>query len=228
MLTSTCGSGLEYLGHGMGVRFTGAVDEEGSNLWNWEDADGNSPAGWLPTENGWNGTSKTDSDIVIAGVMRGWRPAGSAYSTPTFSSVTLEPGAVLAIGLTTETLVVDDAAVEDWSGVWASTSCSAGYAITVTGTATFKNGAANHANYSPLQIVGNCVFENDSSNDGTITGNVTASGTAVLGGTINGDATLSGSAQLTGTVTGTATFTGSACNSGGTAGVFDPDPPPAC
>ena len=226
-LTSTCGSGLEYLGHGMGVRFTGAVDEEGTNLWNWEDADGNSPAGWLPTEDGWNGTSKTNSDIVIAGAMRGWLP-GVAYSPPTFSSVTLEPGAVLAISLTTETLVVDDAAVEDWSGVWGNMLCSDGFAINVTGTATFKNGAANNANYSPLQIVGDCVFEDNSSNDGTITGNVTASGTAVIGGTINGDATLSGSSQLTGTVTGTATFTGGACNSGGTAGVFDPDPPPAC
>jgi hypothetical protein len=234
MLTSTCGSGLEYLGHGMGVRFTGAVDEEGTNLWNWEDADGNSPAGFLPGEYGWANTGWTGSgtpdatpDIVIAGAMRGWRP-GVGYGPPTFRSVTLEPGAVLAVALTTETLVVDDAAVEDWSGVWASTLCSRPLPITVTGTATFKNGAANSANYSPLQIVGNCVFEDDSSNDGTITGNVTASGTAVLGGTINGDATLSGSAQLTGTVTGTATFTGSACNSGGTAGTFVPNPPPAC
>ena len=244
LLTATCGSGLEYLGHGMGVRFTGAVDEEGTNLWNWEDADGNSPAGWLPTENGWAGTLKDDSDIVIAGVMRGWRPGVAAYGPPVFNSVTLEPGAVLAIGLTTGTLTVDDAAVEDWSGDWASDQCSSGYAINVTGTATFKNGAANRANGDPLQIVGNCVFEDDSVNEGTITGdvaltdsasstgtingNVTADATATVGGTVNGDAALSGSAQLTGTVSGTATFTDSACNSGGTAGTFDPDPPPTC
>jgi len=33
---------------------------------------------------------------------------------------------------------------------------------------------------------------------------------------------------MAGDVTGTATFTGSGCYTSGTAGTFDPDPPPAC
>jgi hypothetical protein len=250
LLTSSHGSGLEYLGHGQAVRFTGAVDYEGSNLANWEDADGNSPAGWLPTENGWNGTRKTTSSIVIEGELRGWRNAvGRDFDGAIeFASVTLEPGAVLAVSLKTQTLTVDDATIEASPADFCLNPDTFDVIVTVTGTATFKNGAVNNATgFGPLNVpgvIGNCVFEDGSqnagviagnvtladtaSNTGTIVGNVTASGSATVGGTVDGDATLSGSAQLTGDVTGTATFAGSACNSGGTAGTFDPDPPPAC
>jgi len=78
--------------------------------------------------------------------------------------------------------------------------------ITVTGTATFTNGAINNA-----AIIGNCDFTDSEHN-----------------GTVDGDATFSGTASMAGDVTGTATFTDSACHTSGTAGTFDPDPPPAC
>jgi hypothetical protein len=154
----------------------------------------------------------------------------------------------LAVSLKTQTLTVDDATIEASPADFCLNPDTFDVIVTVTGTATFKNGAVNNATgFGPLNVpgvIGNCVFEDGSqnagviagnvtladtaSNTGTIVGNVTASGSATVGGTVDGDATLSGSAQLTGDVTGTATFAGSACNSGGTAGTFDPDPPPAC
>jgi len=249
-----CSTGLEYLGHGEAVRFTGAVDNEGSNLWNWEDANGNSPAGSWPT-----------GDITIAGELRSWRgptvSGSSANYHPnlaslSFSSVTLEPGAVLAISLTTETLTVDDATIEELtlvSGVPKACANGGEYAvgITVTGTATFKNGAetyvtgafsnpsAPHAGITGNcvfesgsknfgTIAGNCDFSDNASNEGTITGNCTFTDTAANNGTIDGDATFNGTSSMAGNVTGTATFNDDACWSSGTAGTFDPDPPPAC
>ena len=295
-----CGTGLEFHGHGEAVRFAGDVpiyvggvivgrDSEGSNLWNWQDSLGRSPAGTWPT-----------GAITIAGELRSWRAGGPRYHpdfiTLDFPSVTLEPGAVLAISLTTETLTVDDAAIEELaqhsSGL--PKYCANGglddgrglaVGITVTGTATFKNGAENHAvgdtaaavaltpfagingncvfesgskNFGTVagncdfsddasnegEIAGNCTFSGDAVNNGTITGDATFSGNAtnagtVTGnctfagnatntGTVDGDATFSDTASMAGEVTGTATFTGSACHTSGTAGTFDPNPPPAC
>jgi len=240
-----CGSGLEYLGHTQGVRFTGAVDTEGSNVWNWEDSEGRSPAGWLPTEDGFAGALVGDRSIVIAGELRSWREGAGRGLNPSaiqFASVSLEPGAVLAISLTTETLTVDDAKIEELtlvSGVPKYCANGGQYAvgITVTGTATFKNGAENNAigelsnPYSPYAgitghcvfesgsknlgtIAGNCDFSDDASNEGTITGNCTFTGDAVNNGTITGDATFSGNAVNAGTVTGNCTFSGSATNNG--------------
>lgn len=300
-----CSTGLEYLGHGEAVRFTGAVDNEGSNLWNWEDANGDSPAGFWPSDS---------TDITIAGELRSWRgPTVSGsfanyhpdIASLSFPSVTLEPGGVLAISLTTETLTVDDATIDELmlDGFGVPKACVNGgqYAvgITVTGTATFKNGAENHAvgelsnPYTPYAgitgscvfesgsknfgtiagncdfsdnasnegeiigdctfadtaenndtITGNCTFSGDAVNNGTITGdatfsgnatnagtvtgNCTFSGSATNTGTVDGDATFDGTASMAGDVTGTATFTGSGCYTSGTAGTFDPDPPPAC
>jgi hypothetical protein len=79
--------------------------------------------------------------------------------------------------------------------------------ITVTGMATFNSFAAMNF----ITVTGNATFNGTSNNTGTVTGN----------------ATFNDSSQNFGSVQGTATFTGSACNSG-TAGTFDPDPPPAC
>ena len=230
-----CSTGLEYLGHGEAVRFTGAVDNEGSNLWNWEDANGDSPAGSWPT-----------GDITIAGELRSWRgPTVSSaanyhpdLASLSFPSVTLEPGAVLAISLTTETLTVDGGTVEATPAAACANGGQYEVEITVTGTATFTNGAVNNA-----AIIGNCdftdsehngtiaggaTFGGNATNAGTVTGNCTFSGSATNTGTVDGDATFSGTASMAGNVTGTATFTGSGCYTGGTAGTFDPDPPPAC
>lgn len=219
-----CSTGLEYLGHGEAVRFTGAVDNEGSNLWNWEDSQGRSPAGFWP-----------GGAITIAGELLSWREGGGSsprnYGNLSYPSVTLEPGSKLAISLTTAMLTVDDAVIETYPYVAGVSSPGASCAnggqptvqITVTGTATFINGAVNNAE----KIIGNCDFT-DSENNGTIMGNCTFSGSATHNGTVDGDATFSGTASMAGDVTGTATFTGSSCYTSGTAGTFVPDPPPAC
>lgn len=216
-----CSTGLEYLGHGEAVRFTGAVDNEGSNLWNWEDANGDSPAGSWPT-----------GDITIAGELRSWRgPTVSGsfanyhpdLASLSFPSVTLEPGAVLAISLTTETLTVDGGTVEATPTAACSNGGQYEVEITVTGTATFSGDAVNNGT-----ITGDATFSGNATNAGTVTGNCTFSGSATNTGTVDGDATFSGTASMAGDVTGTATFTGSGCYTSGTAGTFVPDPPPAC
>ena len=220
-----CSTGLEYLGHGEAVRFTGAVDNEGSNLWNWEDANGDSPAGSWPT-----------GDITIAGELRSWRGptaggTGGGYhpnlASLSFSSVTLEPGAVLAISLTTETLTADDAKIEelmlDGGGVPKACANGGEYAvgITVTGTATFKNGAETYvtgafSNQSAPHagITGNCVFESGSKNFGTIAGNCDFSDNASNEGTITGDCTFADTAENNDTITGNCEFSGDAVNAG--------------
>lgn len=304
-----CSTGLEYLDHGEAVRFTGEVDNEGSNLWNWEDANGDSPAGSWPS-----------GAITIAGELRSWRGPTMAgtirgnyhpdLASLSFPSVTLEPGAVLAISLTTETLTADAATIAELmlDGGGVPKACANGgqyeVRIVVTGAATFINGAENLAkgedgtaewlvfpdatagitgdcvfesgSKNTGTIRGNCTFSDDASNDGkvagdctfadtaensgsiwgnctfsgdavnngtitgdatfsgnatnagTVTGNCTFSGSATNTGTVDGDATFNGTASMAGNVTGTATFNDDACWSSGTAGTFDPDPPPAC
>lgn len=89
--------------------------------------------------------------------------------------------------------------------------------ITVTGLATF-GGDNDGVGYAPyVTLTGNAVFNST----------VAASS---LYGTVIGNATFNGVSRLlsSGNVTGTATFNEDACNSGGTAGTFAPNPPPAC
>jgi len=225
-----CSTGLEYLFHGEAVRFTGAVDNEGSNLWNWEDANGDSPAGSWPS-----------GDITIAGELRSWRGptvSGSAanyhpdLASLSFPSVTLEPGAVLAISLTTETLTADDAKIEELmlDGGGGPKACANGgqyeVRIVVTGAATFINGAENLAKGedgtaewlvfpdATAGITGDCVFESGSKNTGTIRGNCTFSDDASNDGKVEGDCTFTGTAANTGSIWGTCTFSGYSVNTG--------------
>jgi len=221
---------LGYLGHGEAGRFTGAVDNEGSNLWNWEDANGDSPAGSWPS-----------GDITIAGELRSWRGptvSGSAanyhpdLASLSFPSVTLEPGAVLAISLTTETLTADDAKIEELmlDGGGGPKACANGgqyeVRIVVTGAATFINGAENLAKGedgtaewlvfpdATAGVTGDCVFESGSKNTGTIRGNCTFSDDASNDGKVAGDCTFADTAENSGSIWGNCTFSGDAVNNG--------------
>ena len=227
-----CSTGLEYLDHGVAVRFTGAVDDEGSNLWNWEDANGDSPAGFWPSDS---------TDITIAGELRSWRgPTVSGsfanyhpdIASLSFPSVTLEPGAVLAISLTTETLTADDAKIEELmlDGGGGPKACANGgqyeVRIVVTGAATFINGAENLAKGedgtaewlvfpdATAGITGDCVFESGSKNTGTIRGNCTFSDDASNDGKVAGDCTFADTAENSGSIWGNCTFSGDAVNNG--------------
>jgi hypothetical protein len=95
--------------------------------------------------------------------------------------------------------------------------------LTVTGIATFiVAGSIGTVN-------GNATFI-DGGTAGTVNGDATFNN-SVNQGLVTGDATFNDGSRNEGPVTGTATFTGPACNdafNGGTAGTFDPDPPPSC
>lgn len=91
-------------------------------------------------------------------------------------------------------------------------------------SATFEDSSENHAT-----VQGDAIFKGNSKNYGTVTGSAIFEGYSEnkSTGSIGGDALLKGNSKNYGTVAGTATFQDSACNSG-TAGAFDPDPPPPC
>jgi hypothetical protein len=105
-----------------------------------------------------------------------------------------------------------------------------------TDSSTNEGGNAVNGNFYDSSVmsagqIDNAQFSGTSSlTGGYITDLATFTGTASLaGGTAGGNATFSGSAQMqSGSVTGVATFTGSSCYVSGTAGTFDPDPPPDC
>lgn len=145
------GSGLEYLDHGMGVKYTNRNgDGDGSNLWNWEDDQGRYPAGWLPTETSFEGPEKTDSDVVIEGDMNYWRayrrPPG--FAPPRFRNVTITspPGTgplsrkEVTMGMIADAIIVDNAQLRSW---FASPCYPNGYRPTfvVKDQITFTNGA---------------------------------------------------------------------------------------
>ena len=86
------------------------------------------------------------------------------------------------------------------------------------------------ANGGSLDCQGSCIFEDDSSNNGTIYNSTSPNfyGNSINNGFIEADANFYGYSKNQGSVGGTATFTESACNDGGTATTFVPDPPPSC
>lgn len=90
---SKFGWGLGHLTTGRAVTFTGAVDEEGSNLANWEDANGNSPASMFPDHT---------TDVVINANLTSW--AFSKYMS--VKSITVNNCLFQAI-IATDTLTVN-------------------------------------------------------------------------------------------------------------------------
>lgn len=104
------------------------------------------------------------------------------------------------------------------------------YVPATTGTAIFEGLSENLGLIEDAGVGGgNTIFKNSAKNmaGATIRTYTTFEGSSENYGTIEGDALFKNSAKNYGHVTGTATFQNSACNSG-TAGTFDPDPPPAC
>ena len=111
-----------------------------------------------------------------------------------------------------------------------SNLCFIGIAITVTGDATFNDGAFNNAwaltgdatfngySYNNANVTGDATFNDGSLNfGGTVGGDVTFNVASTMsGGSVSGNATFSGNAKQTGgTVTGNATFNGSSRMEGG-------------
>jgi hypothetical protein len=91
--------------------------------------------------------------------------------------------------------------------------------LTVTGTATFND----VSQINQMTVNGNAVFNNDSSNNGTLIGTATFNNnTRNSGGsgTVTGNATFNDSSSNEGTVTGDATFNDSSSNTGTVTGTI--------
>jgi hypothetical protein len=224
--------------NGVGVTFTAAVDGEWTNLANWEDADGNSPAGSLP---------EASDNVTVAGDVR-----SDSVGFIDVAILTIAAGAEFNVVATCDEL-------QCYGEIRRNSICEGQYGyIGVSGEAfvyganggllaadggtTFSGSGVN--DYEG--VVGPYVrFEGNSVNYGTTTGDLTEffdsstnSGTVGRDATFNDGASNLGTVSLNatfnddsineGTVTGTATFNDDACNNGGTAGTFVPDPPPSC
>lgn len=87
-------------------------------------------------------------------------------------------------------------------------------AITVTGIATFNNGGIIWTNGS---VVGNCVFNNSSSNSSVITGDCTFNDFSYQGGAgyITGNCIFNNNSTVSGTIVGNCTFNDSSYNYAG-------------
>lgn len=172
---------------------------------------------WYTLSNWWNDASHTDQaaslpkfvdSVVVTGTSintsSGPRPVvvDFTYDNPTFGSHRLDtPLEVSGVATLNKDFVMGGSLIGN-----AVVNDFAGLGGTVLGDVTFNNTSFNGA-----AITGNSTFNDSAQNVGEITG----------------DATFNGSSKNFGNVSGTAKFNDSSCNSG-TAGTFDPDPPPAC
>jgi hypothetical protein len=186
-------SGDGGLNSGMAAKFVGTVDGEWTNLANWEDANGASPASALPT-----------GDVTIA--------ADVTSIPPNFSTavgiLTVQAGVHINVPLSAAELrchgTIDRNSICE--GIFGQ--------ITVNGPAEVYNGGKNKG-----EIIAALVkFSGDAKNEieGVVTGNARFDDTAENHGNITGNASFYGNSQnkSTGVVGGNGSFYNSADNSG--------------
>lgn len=207
-----CGNGLSYLGHGVGVKFTNRVDTNGGNAWNWEDADGNFPAGSLPGNLGGSCGPNENLSITIQGTLDRWLALnGQTFQTyslsdASFDVVTLVPGSTLACSLTANVLLVPDQPGQPHTTIEANNGCNDPVTVTVTGNATLHNTINNAI------IEGDVTLNKSSINKGTIDGNATFNTGSNNGefnqnnGIVTGNAEFNDNSINYGTVEGNAVF----------------------
>jgi len=202
-----CGSGLEYLGHGIGVKYTNRNgDKDGSNLWNWEDAQGRYPASSLPGPL---------SDITIEGDLDTWR----GFAGLQFRNVTIKPGGVtsdsngrpiVTLGFDAETITVDNARLSSSSPCRGNGSpCKTNAqppttfrvgSLLYTNAGNFFGNTLDSVRIVPLRASGlQCVFDNNTSvTESEVTCDTCTlkrsnpnlgfgAGSYILGSTINGN-----------------------------------------
>lgn len=178
--------------------FTGLIDGEWTNLLNWEDADGQSPAGLLPT---------SADDVTIEGSVTS---VSSDYSAVAGNMVIQSAGSI-HIPVAVETL-------ECYGIVGTESDCDAmiGH-ITASGSSEFLGDDARLDGEVTASLTvflggdsqgvvnGNAEFNDNTENAGTVFGDATfISGTNT--GTVDGNAAFSNFGQNSGVVTGNATF----------------------
>jgi hypothetical protein len=200
LVAGRTGNGQPFL-NGFARVFTGAQDGEWTNLLNWEDGLGNSPAIAPPGPN---------SIVTIIG------SATSAALPITVREITVASGGLLSVPVTTTDLYVVNGGV-----VGNAPLCPCEQAdpnepvpcveITVNRLAVFYDTATMQSN----KLNGDAIFTGNSSNEnGIVTGNAIFNDDAFnnIGGIIKGNATFNSRAYNNALVEGNATFNGLAYN----------------
>jgi hypothetical protein len=209
-LTASLGSGQEWRDPqpSTGVTFTGEIDGEWTNLLNWEDATGLTPAGSLPD----SGTNVS----VEANVT-------STAVAITVAELTIQAGAEFSVAASAADL-------HCYGAIERNALCEGVFGVvTVSGEAFVYGGGRNNGeivnalvkfsgngfNDTNGVVTGDARFDDTSRNDGTIAGDAEFYDTAENYGTVQGDGLFDGSpATNWGTVSGNGTFAGGASNVG--------------
>lgn len=202
--------------HTIAVTFTGAEDGEWTNLANWEDAGGRSPARFLPDSN---------SDIIIDNTVSS-KPIDFIISV---KSITINNNKIFAIEASCETVLCYGEIASSASNICGEPyKGKVSYSVSATldggilsgeliqlgvSRALFNNNSSITSNG---KMIGNAKVDNLSTNEGTITGNAEFDNASrnKTGGVVEGDAVFrNGSMNTQATVEGNAQFYNDSANS---------------
>ncbi len=197
---------------GTGEVFTGEIDGEWTNLLNWEDANGLTPAGSLP---GVGTNVSVEANVTSTAV---------AISV---GELTIQAGVEFSVAASAADL-------HCYGAIERNGDCGAGVGVvTVSGEAFVYGGGRNNGeivnalvkfsgggfNDTDGVVTGDARFDDTSRNDGTITGDAEFYDTATNFGTVGGDAVFNNGAQnatADALVKGNAEFNDSSWNYEGT------------
>ena len=142
--------------NGVGKTFTGNVDNEWSNLLNWTDANGLSPAASLPT---------ITDDVIIAGDVL----SCSLDTMPAVDDLTTDGGNI-GIELSAVTATISGS-----SRILLDGDCDTGGILHVTNPASFIDSSENAGS-----VIGDAVFNNSARLRGYVSGNVELHNTSLM------------------------------------------------
>ena len=142
--------------NGVGKTFTGNVDNEWSNLLNWTDANGLSPAASLPT---------ITDDVIIAGDVL----SCSLDTMPAVDDLTTDGGSI-GIELSAVTATISGS-----SKILLDGDCDTGGILHVTYAASFIDSSENAGS-----VIGDAVFNNSARLRGYVSGNVELRDTSLM------------------------------------------------
>jgi len=182
--------------NGDAYKFTGAADGEWTNLKNWKDVEGRSPAKQLP-----------DASSVV-------EIDGDLKTIPTGVNASVSTVTVTAAGKVRIPLTTNHATVRGKIGEGASEACGNGNLIMAgSDAAEFEDDGTIEHN---AKVTGDANFNDASINSGRVTLDANFHDTSHNDARVDGDATFDGTASNTGNdgVGKTSTFNGHSVNSG--------------
>jgi len=217
----TLGNGIDP-DRGVAYKFTGSADTEYTNLANWEDASGLSPAASLPGNN---------DDILVIGSIN---KIPNDYGPVVLGNVTVS-GAGFNISFSCQNLTCTSATLgySDNDGGYCdiqTRNIVVGGSCNITGTTIYNadltcdtiilDGGSEIYDFST--VYGNAELNNGSFNNGNIDGNAifkTGSWNTSQGEVINGSSTFYDNSYNVGTIWGEATFYNTSTNGGALEGL---------